>query len=180
MCVCIFKGFAPHRRPFCQQAIADWLPAEMSHFLDPKLSFRRPWVSMFGSLGGHFGDPRIHRDTQWTTWDPDLRVSDFMIHFRSLLGSTLETWWWCFCDLRCQTGRQFAGPTVWWSGCGNAPWLPRLYVLKPLKTTCLIRDLFPLFHDFSVPSEGLGSHLLSVLVTLRHFFWFEGLLEPGL
>ena len=80
----------------CQQATADWLPAEMGNFFNPKLSFWRP--------GGSSRDPQGH---PMDTLRPRSAFLHFRVHFGSFLGSTLETCMWFVCDVR------HFGPTFW-------------------------------------------------------------------
>ena len=90
----IFKGFAPCRRPLCQQATADRLTAEMGHFLYLKLSFWRPWGSILGTwdtilvILGSRGTPNGHTEAQRSSF------IDFRVDLGSLLGPTLDTFLW--------------------------------------------------------------------------------------
>ena len=89
VCMYIFKGFAPCRRPPCQHA--DRLTAEMGHFLYLQLSFWRPSCSILGTwdtisvIMGSRGTPNGHTEGQMSIF------IDFLMNFDSLLGPTLAT-----------------------------------------------------------------------------------------
>ena len=95
---------------------------------------------LFESLGHHFGDPGVQRDTQWTHWGPDVRFYRFFFEFGEPLGTNFGHIFLIFCDLGWQKGKQFPGPWFWWPRDGNYARMQWLNVLEPMQKPCVLSD----------------------------------------
>ena len=105
------------------------------------------------------------RNPQWHPQDtlrPRPRCLSIWVGFDYFLVSTWELSW-AVLDLRCQHGRWLTGPSVWWSGGGNAVRLRWLHVLKPQEIQmCLWDTTFSTYSLCYCIQGGLGVLYLSV------------------
>ena len=97
--------------------------------LIPKTAIFNTFRIYFKCLGHHFHNHGAQRDSQWTHWGPDVNFYRFLVAYWEPPGTHFGYNCVIFYDLGCQNGRQFPGPSFWWSRDGNDARMQRLYVL---------------------------------------------------